>query len=59
MVTAELTSRGRCYAEDGPYTGHLRVCSNLDTEIIPQGINNCSSAHDMCMYFELLCKSDK
>ncbi len=38
VITAELTNRGRCYAENGFYTGNLRVCSNLDTDIIPQGI---------------------
>ena len=60
VVTAELTSRGRCYAENGLYSGYLCVCSDLDTEIIPQGINySYSSVHDMCMDFELLCKSDK
>ena len=36
VITAELTNRGRCYAESG-YGGNLRVCSNLDTEVIPEG----------------------
>ena len=36
VITAELTNRGRCYAENGFYGG-LRVCSSLDTEIIPEG----------------------
>ena len=45
VITAELTNRGRCYAESGFYVGNLRVCSNLDTEITPEGTCIISEIH--------------
>ena len=38
VITAELTNRARCYAESGFYVYPLRVCSDLNTNITPEGM---------------------